>query len=327
MSRRAVPALVMVLVGLVGLVIVGRDATEPPTPFFANTGGTWMPAVGESGSLTGSWFCPGIPTGDTSETADDGSDDGSADGEVGGEVVVSNSGSTEITGRYLILTDEGEVVDEPFSVPAFAQQRFDVGVRVADADFASVVVEIDGGGGFVEQVARHPLGDSVSACSTETSANWYLADGYTLDNSVETLVLTNPFDQPVVADLRFSTETSEAAPRQFDGFFVPPRSVETITIADYYGACGNETLVEPDATWYPLVTMRDLGGETFDASAYEPIPDPVAPQGLVRVADPGPGDDSGTLYVYADGISRFVSDSGTIRRWMTTVEQQYEFAC
>jgi len=231
-SRRAVPALVMVLVGLVGLVIVGRDATEPPTPFFANTGGTWMPAVGESGSLTGSWFCPGIPTGDTSETADDGSDDGSADGEVGGEVVVSNSGSTEITGRYLILTDEGEVVDEPFSVPAFAQQRFDVGVRVADADFASVVVEIDGGGGFVEQVARHPLGDSVSACSTETSANWYLADGYTLDNSVETLVLTNPFDQPVVADLRFSTETSEAAPRQFDGFFVPPRSVETITIAE-----------------------------------------------------------------------------------------------
>gem|GEM_PF-1420263 len=103
--------------------------------------------------------------------------------------------------------------------------------------------------------------------------------------------------------------------------------VETITIADYYGACGNETLVEPDATWYPLVTMRDLGGETFDASAYEPIPDPVAPQGLVRVADPGPGDDSGTLYVYADGIGRFVSDSGTIRRWMTTVEQQYEFAC
>lgn len=217
MSRRGLPALLLVVLGLVGLVIVGRDVPERPTPFFAATGGTWMPAVGASGALTGSWYCPGVPT------------DG-ADG-VGGEVVVSNGEAAQVVGRYQILTEDGVIADEQFTVGSWSQTRIDVDA-VSDADFASVIVEVEGGTGFVEQVARHPLGDSVAACSNDTSPTWYLADGFTRENSVETLVLTNPFDESVVANLRFSTANRQSEPDRFRGFIVPPQSVQTIPIAE-----------------------------------------------------------------------------------------------
>jgi hypothetical protein len=217
MSRRGLPALIIVLIGFFGLVIVARDTPVRPTPFFAAIGGTWMPAVGASGTLTGTWFCPGVPT--------DGSEG------VGGEVVVSNGEPAQVVGRFLVLDDSGVVAEQPFTVGSWSQTRLDVDA-ISDAAFTSVIVEIEGGTGFVEQVARHPLGDSVAACSTETSSAWYVADGFTLENSVETLILTNPFDEPVVADLRFSTEGRQAQPDRFRGFAVQPRSVRTIPIAE-----------------------------------------------------------------------------------------------
>lgn len=232
MSRRSIPAVVVIVFGLVGLVVVDRNATtrsadecaqlaDPAAcnaPFFSAPQDSWMPAVGVSGSLTGTWFCPGVPA-----TEEDG---------VGGEFVVSNGGESQMSGRYQILTDAGVVVDEAFTVDAWSQSRIDLAGQADGAAFASAVVEIQGGAGFVEQVARHPLGESVAACSNETSANWYLADGFTVDGSVETLILTNPFDESVVAKLRFSTESGEAEPGQLKGFTVLPRSVRTIPIAE-----------------------------------------------------------------------------------------------
>ncbi|WP_040492040.1 DUF5719 family protein [Ilumatobacter nonamiensis] len=217
MSRRAIPALLLVVLGFVGLVAVGRDTPEPTPAFFAVSGSTWMPAVGQSGNLTGSWFCPGLPT--------DGEDG------AGGQVVVSNSAEVEMLGRYMVLTDAGVVADEAFSVEPYSQTRIDP-TSFSDADFSGIVVEIEGGSGMVEQVARNALGDSVAACSNDTSASWYLADGFTVDDSVETLILTNPFDEPVVADLRFSTEERQSEPDRYRGFTVLPRSVRTIPVAE-----------------------------------------------------------------------------------------------
>ncbi|MFK7917221.1 MAG: DUF5719 family protein [Ilumatobacter sp.] len=215
MSRRGLPALLLVVVGLLGLFVVGRDTPQREDPFFAATGGTWMPAVGASGTLTGSWFCPGVPT------------DG-AEG-VGGAVVISNRDEAQIVGRYIVLTEQGVVADAAFTVSSWSQTTIDVDAFSSE-EFASVVVEIEGGAGFVEQMAEHPLGNSVAACSNNTSAEWYVADGYTLEGSSETLILTNPFDEPVVAALRFSTEGRQSQPDLFRGFTVPPRSVRTIKI-------------------------------------------------------------------------------------------------
>ncbi|MGB0112821.1 MAG: DUF5719 family protein, partial [Ilumatobacteraceae bacterium] len=213
MNRRSIPALALLVVGAGALVSAGRDAPETPAPYFSTPAGAWMPAVSEDASLTGSWFCPGVPA-----TGEDG---------VGGEVVIANRDDEPLVGRFSILTVNGLEVEQPVVVEPWSRGIIDVDAYVT-APFASVVVEIDGARGFVEQRATHPAGDSVSACSTDTSGEWYFADGFTVDGSVETLILTNPYDDAAVVNLTFATESGEAQPTAFQGYTVLPQSVETI---------------------------------------------------------------------------------------------------
>lgn len=217
MSRRRIPALIVVLAGLVGLVVVGRDTAATSAPVFSSPAGTWMPSVTDRGSLTGSWFCPGVPA-----TGEDG---------VGGSVVVSNRDSEQLEGRFTILSPGGVAADSDFTVDPWSTSTIDVDAFVT-ASFASVVVEIDGGQGFVEQIASHPAGDSIAPCSNDTSSEWYLADGFTAGGSVETLILTNPYDDLVLTDLTFSTLNGFSEPIAFKGFPVPAKSVKVIPIAE-----------------------------------------------------------------------------------------------
>jgi len=217
LSRRAIPGLIVVVLGFIALVWIGRTTEERPTPTFAVISQSWMPAVDASESLSDSWFCPGVPA--TGEAG------------VGGSVVVSNRTEQQLAGRFTVFTDEGVVEERDLTVKSWEQVTIDVDA-FASADFASVVVEIESGGGFVEQIAEHPAGRSVAPCANTTSDKWYFADGFTLDGSIESLVLTNPFDEPVVADLRFATEGREAQPNQFQGFTIAPRSLRSIPIAE-----------------------------------------------------------------------------------------------
>jgi hypothetical protein len=217
MNRRSIPALVVLLVGLIGLVVVGRNTVASPTPVFSSPAGTWMPSVTDTGSLTGSWFCPGVPA-----TGEDG---------VGGSVVISNRESEQLEGRFMVISPEGLGPEQGFTVGPWSQSTIDVDAFVTTS-FASVVVEIDGGRGSVEQVANHPAGDSVAPCANETSNEWFLADGFTAGGSVETLILTNPYDDLVLADLAFSTESGSSEPNAFQGFPVPAKSVKVIPIAE-----------------------------------------------------------------------------------------------
>lgn len=251
MSLRAVPAAVVLVAALAGIVVTGRGTEPAPQGFFSRESGAWMPAVEATGtSLTGSWFCPGVPA--------------TGEGGVGGTVVVSNREETQLEGRYTIITGDGVVTERDIQIEPWSQSRIDVDATVSEpSDFASVVVEIEGGGGLVEQVARHPDGDSVAACSNDTSANWYLADGFTVDGSTDTLVLTNPFDESVQARLRFSTESREAQPSQFRSFIVAPRTVRTIPIAELGARDEPVIAVSVEATTGRLVVGRaqhDVGG-------------------------------------------------------------------
>ena len=85
---------------------------------------------------------------------------------------------------------------------------------------------------MVEQRAVHPAGDSVAPCANDASDQWYFADGFTVDGSVATLIVTNPYDEPVTATLRFATESGEFRPNSFRGFIVAPQSVEVIRLAE-----------------------------------------------------------------------------------------------
>ena len=217
MTRRAVPALVVLLVGFAALIVVGRDTPVEPAPVFATPAGAWMPSVSDRDVLTGSWFCPGVPA--------------SGEEGVGGEIVVANRDGEQLLGRFSILTPDGPGPDQELVVEPWSRTRIDVDAFVT-APFVGVVVEIDGGRGIVEQRAIHPAGDSVSPCANDTADEWYLADGFTVDGSVETLILSNPYDDAAVVDLAFATEAGEAVPAAFQGFTILPQSVETIRIAD-----------------------------------------------------------------------------------------------
>ncbi len=217
MIRRAIPALVVATAGLAGIVAIGRDDVVAPDAYFATPAGAWMPAVSDGAALTGSWFCPGVPA-----SGEDG---------VGGEVVISNRADDQLLGTYSILTADGPVTEQEVVVEPWSRIVIDVDAFTT-APFAGVVVEIEGGTGLVEQRALHPAGDSVSPCANNTSGEWYFADGFTVDGSVETLILTNPYDDTASVDLKFATAAGESRPAAFQGFTVPPRSVRTIPIAE-----------------------------------------------------------------------------------------------
>ncbi len=217
MNRRAIPGLVVAFLGFVALFVLGRD-TPPATPAtFAVRAESWMPHVNDADLLTGSWFCPGVPA--------------SGESGVGGEVVVSNRAAEQLVGRFSVLTPDGAVGTESFTVEPWSRHAIEV-TPSTPTPFVGVVVELDGGGGLVEQRAIHPAGDSVAPCSNDTSDTWYLADGFTVDGSVESLILSNPYDDVAIAQLSFATESAESSPSAFRGFPIAPRSVKVIPIAE-----------------------------------------------------------------------------------------------
>ncbi|NQY55342.1 MAG: hypothetical protein HRT86_02475 [Ilumatobacteraceae bacterium] len=217
MSRRALPALVVVLVAMISIVIAARTEPVVADPVFSTPAGDWMPSVTETEALTGSWFCPGVPA-----TGEDG---------VGGEVVVANRDGDPMEGQFTVLTPDGPAAAQDFMVEPWSTTTIDVDA-FSTVEFASVVVETEGGRGIVEQRAIHPAGESVAPCANDASDTWYLADGFTVDGSVETLLVTNPYDEPATARLRFATESGEFTPGSFQGFVIQPQSVEVIRLAE-----------------------------------------------------------------------------------------------
>jgi hypothetical protein len=131
-----------------------------------------------------------------------------------------------------------------------------------------------------------------------------------------------------------STAAPPSSPAATTAAVVPVGVVGVFDEIEFYPACGNETLEHQDTWWYPIF---QVGYEPMDASlaprvdavlSIEREPSPVVGRhGLVRVANPGPGDDSGTLVVWADGVARWVSDSADLDVWMTTEPIDYNWVC
>lgn len=101
---------------------------------------------------------------------------------------------------------------------------------------------------------------------------------------------------------------------------------------NFYPACGNEILTHQGVTWYPIV---HVGFEPMNRSLQVRVDEVLGVRrdrmprtdGFARVAPPGPGDDVGTLVVWADGVARWVSDSGELDVWMVDDEVIYAWEC
>jgi Family of unknown function (DUF5719) len=214
--QRSIAALV-VTVGLVGLGVTARDTPVELVSSFATLGKPTMPFVPNGSFITSSWFCPGVPSGE--------------DG-VGGTVEITNPLDTPIDGRITIYSSDtqAEAVVQTVAIEARSNHTVDIAALQPSGAFASAVVEIDGGGGFVEQIARHPAGDAVAPCANAASSSWYFADGFTIDDSTEQLILSNPYPDAAVVNIGFVTVNGPRTPSRLQGYPVPGRSVQVVEL-------------------------------------------------------------------------------------------------
>lgn len=224
--RRRLPALVAVVAAVVSLVVFLPDRPDVDVATFSTSASGWMPAALEPGGLTETWFCPGVPA-----TGLDG---------VEGDVVVANRGELPLVGTALLVNDAGESRRVPIEVDRWSTTLVDLD-EVLAGGMVGAVIEIDGGGVVVEQRSTHPGGNSVAPCANTTSDTWYFADGFTVEGSLDQIVLTNPYEQTVVANLEFATQEGSRAPASYRGLTIPPESVRVVDL----GAPGAGAQGEP----------------------------------------------------------------------------------
>ena len=241
MNWRRLPILVLVVAALAVLVVVGREAIAPTPPVFSTISAPWMPAVPVPGGLTSSWFCPGVPASGAEGTA--------------GEVVIANAGESALEARVTLFAGPGEDVELEVTVPPHERSVVDVDAALG-ADFVSAMVEIDGGGGLVEQAATHPEGTSVAPCANAPASSWYLAEGFTAEGSVEQLILTNPYDESAIVSIGFATEEGSREPAELQGYPVPARSVKVIDLDSIAARDEPEVAVKVVASRGNLVVGR-----------------------------------------------------------------------
>ena len=145
-----------------------------------------MPSAPDGSGITETWFCPGVPA--------TGVDD------VEGSITIANWAEERMVGTIL-LNDQRQSLR--VTVDGWSSATVDLD-ETLPGRMVGAVIEVDGGGAIVEQQSLHPSGKGLTACANATSDTRYLADGFTVDGSLDQVVLTNLHEQ-TVANLEFAT--------------------------------------------------------------------------------------------------------------------------
>ena len=183
-----------------------------------------FPQVTVGNRISSSWFCPGAAVGDGISAA---------------SVVVVNPSDTEIVASINYLSD---APSESQTVKVQARSQLDVDIlRGRTVGVVVPIVEIIGSVGTVEQELIYAAGDVTSQCVSETSTQWYFADGFTAEGSTERLVLTNPYPESAVVNVSFTTSEGRRTPPIFQGLILAPRSARSIFLKD--AGATNETRI------------------------------------------------------------------------------------
>lgn len=218
--RPTVAAALVVSLGAVA-VAGGVAARDRAPAQFAVVPAPTPPFVPQGDAVSATWFCAGVPL----------TDRGVGERGLGGAIVVANHAGTPLEAFVTVFSSaEGAVpAEQSLEVPAFGTATVDLGAIHEDGEYVAAMVEIPGGRGYVEQRADHRDGSAVSPCSNSTSPAWYLADNYTLNDSQEDLVITNPFPDMAIVDVEFATRDGRRAPQALQGLPVPGRSIRVVS--------------------------------------------------------------------------------------------------
>ena len=198
--------MVLVIVGFAALIIGAHTTVEPEAPTFSVSASGWMPSAPPLSGLTETWFCPGVPA-------------SGVDG-VEGALVIANRFGERLVGTILLVNDRQQSQRLELEIDPWASASVDLD-ELLPGTMVGAVIEVEGGGALVEQHAFDPAGDSVAPCSNATSDTWYLADGFTVDGSLDQIVLTNPYEQTVVVNLEFATREGSRRPHSYRGLTMP----------------------------------------------------------------------------------------------------------
>jgi Family of unknown function (DUF5719) len=213
--RRTVVGLLVAASVVAVILLQSSRPTLRAEATFSRLGKPTMPFVPKGQFVTSAWFCAGVPVGKA---------------QTGGSVVIANPSEVALAGKVSVFTDASGVaaVSSAFDVPARDKLLIDVKKMQSQGTFVSAMVEIYGGGGYVEQSADSAAGSAVSPCSNSTSSSWYLADGYTLDGSSEKIVITNPFPSDAIVQIVEATKTESRPPASLKSLEVKAQSVLVI---------------------------------------------------------------------------------------------------
>ncbi len=245
MNARRLLIMFTVVVGAGLAVLANRGQSTGESPFFAVEPRASRPYVSQvgtaSGSITQTWYCPGVLAADTS---------------VGGQVIISNPSQTALQARLSLFASDGAApVRQTVDVAARSSSTIDIGPLVT-ATAVSAMVEIDSGLAIVEQRAVHPAGSALATCTTATSPTWYFADGFTVDDSTDQIILTNPYADVVIVDLAFYKKDKRNEPPAFQDYPIAPHSIKVISLADIGGKDETSLAVEIIASRGRLIVSR-----------------------------------------------------------------------
>ena len=214
------PALLLVPALIVGVIFVqGRIANDSTGTQRLNE---MVPAASPDEALSSTFYCAagtatGVATGESAGFAEQ-------------TVVISNASSIESSGTITAYTESGPTALKAVAIGAHSQTS----VRMSDvikAPWASVVVEVSGGGITVVHELRGPAGRSISACASSPSSKWYFPSGTTRAGARNFLALFNPFPGEATLDISFDTEDGARTPQQLQGMVVPGGRVVMVDVS------------------------------------------------------------------------------------------------
>lgn len=200
---------------------VPEESSDPDADPFRSL----VPFVSSEPQVSTTWFCPGVPGSDSA---------------VSGRVVVANPTDADIAATVSVLGSSAPPVEEAVAVPARGRASVEITGRIR-SPFVGAVVEILGTAGSVEQTISHPAGDATVGCARRPSREWHFADGFTGDDSRDSIVITNPYPDAAVVDVTFVTRESGRTPANLKGYVVPARSTVGVSVVDE--GARNETVL------------------------------------------------------------------------------------
>ena len=241
LSIRQLLTFLVALLLVAVMVYADRSKSETDSTSIASASPvSAMPISSSESRISTSWFCPGVP---------------GNDGTISGAIIISNPSDSDFNATVTRLGSGVEPVVSAVTVAARSQLSVNVKEGI-ESPFVSTIVEIIGGEGTAEQFINHPAGNSIALCANEPSTDWYFADGFTGADSLNHIVLTNPYSDSTVVNVSFVTKDSTREPARLQGFVIPPRSVISLNMADEGARNEPVIAVEVHATAGKLIVGR-----------------------------------------------------------------------